>query len=352
MTPIKILVVDDSVVARMVISKALDKDPDIDVVDTATNGKIALRKIPNYDLDLVLLDIEMPEMDGLETLAVIKEKHPSLRVIMFSSLTERGSNIVLEALNLGADDCVAKPTSISSSDGVIEELRSTLAPKIKALCNRAETNQKIHTSYTPRIKFAPNKIYEVLAIGVSTGGPKALAALLPTLPASFPIPIVIVQHMPPVFTKSLAERLDKDSALSIREAQQGDKLTAGQALLAPGGYHMVLQRMGSDVYVRLNQDPPEEGCRPAVDVLFRSVNKIYGDKTLAVILTGMGKDGLAGSKKIVASGGTLLAQDEATSVVWGMPGAVARANLASQILPPSALGPEIIKHVNQATVFR
>ena len=348
--PIRVLVVDDSVVARQLISQALDRHPEIDVLDTATNGRIALQKIGRLNPDLVILDIEMPEMDGLEALKQIKKDRPALPVIMYSSLTGHSSQKVLEAFTLGAEDCVAKPSSFKDKEEGMRRIEESLASKIIGLCRIGTSRPRMATPArrTEPQKRKKNHPIEVVAIGVSTGGPNALAELMPAFPADFSVPIVIVQHMPPVFTKTLAQRLNSVSALNIVEASPGDVLKPGTALIAPGGFHMALKKNMPTVEIITNKDPLEEGCRPAVNVLFRSVANIYGMSALAVILTGMGKDGLDGSTHIINAGGTLLAQDENSSVVWGMPGAVSRAGLPEKILPLNAIGPEIIRRVNKA----
>ena len=353
MPKIRVLMIDDAVVIRRLVSDVLNADPAIEVVGTAPNGKIGLAKLPQVNPDLVTLDIEMPEMDGLETLAAIRKTHPRLPVIMFSTLTARGATATLDALSLGANDYVTKPANVGSVAAAIEPVRDELVPKIKLFC-RHVLGPAALPGFVPagpagaRIAAPPRKPgakIELLAIGASTGGPNALAALLPELPADFPVPIVIVQHMPPVFTKSMALRLDAQSKIAVSEAVAGESLAAGHAYVAPGDFHMSLARHETAARLRLHQSPPENSCRPAVDVLFRSVAESYGAATLAVVLTGMGKDGLNGCEAIREQGGQVLAQDEATSVVWGMPGFVARAGLAEQVLPLDRIATEIIRRV-------
>ena len=347
---IRILVVDDSVVMRRIISKALEEEPLITIAGTAPNGAIGLKKIEQLNPDLVLMDVEMPEMDGLTALKWIKKTWPDLPVIMFSSLTGDGADTTLEALELGASDFAEKPSGARGLDESKALISSTLVPKIKAISRREKTtssSQRYPPRPAPAARPALNRVVriDVLAIGVSTGGPNALARLMPSIPADFPVPIVIVQHMPPLFTKNLAARLDQVSLISVQEGADGDVIKPGGAWLAPGGFHMVVEKSGSEVRLATNLEPPEEGCRPAVDVLFRSVADVYGANTLAVILTGMGKDGLAGSRQIIEKGGRLLAQDEASSVVWGMPGSVAKAGLPEKIVPLDQMGFEIVSRV-------
>ncbi len=352
MPKIRILVVDDSVLVRRMMSNMLSEDSALDVVGTAANGNIALAKIPQVNPDVIILDIEMPEMDGLETLAAIRKIYQHLPVIMFSALTERGAITTLDALALGATDYVTKPTNMSSKEAALEDIRQQLIPKIKAFCAGIVGKQRIairppvaQIPQLPTIPRSDRSLVKIVAIGLSTGGPEALATLLPQFPANFPVPVVIVQHMPPVFTKRLAERLNQKCQIRVAEGTNGDILEAGKAWLAPGDFHMVVEREGTHVLIHTHQDPPENSCRPAVDVLFRSVVKTYGAGTLGVVLTGMGQDGLNGCQCIREAEGQILIQDEATSVVWGMPGMVAHAGLADQILPLNQLASAIISKV-------
>jgi two-component system, chemotaxis family, protein-glutamate methylesterase/glutaminase len=346
---IRVLVVDDSVVIRRLVTHALEEDPAIEVVGTASNGAIGLQRIPQLNPTLVTLDIEMPEMDGLEMLRRIRREYPQLRVIMFSTLTERGAATTLEALSLGADDYVTKASNEGSLDRSMARLREELLPKIKQFFHFPN-----HASVQPEAKPAPaispartgvrsNARPEVVAIGVSTGGPTALGSILPELPAEFPLPVLVVQHMPPMFTRLLAERLHATCHLPVAEAGQGERIAAGKILIAPGDFHMKVKPSGGGVRVSLDQSPPQNSCRPAVDALFASVGEAYGGAAIAVILTGMGQDGLQGTQILKARGATVLAQDEASSVVWGMPGAVVSAGLADRVLPLDQVIPEILR---------
>jgi len=340
---IRVLVVDDSVVVRRVISDALAGDPDVVVAGSAPSGRIALAKIPQVNPDLITLDIEMPELDGLQTLVALRKDYPRLPVIMFSTLTRRGATATLDALAAGASDYVTKPTGLAGP-AVPAFIRAELLPRIKALVARPRPAVRSAAPPAPRGVPAPRRPgrpIEVLAIGVSTGGPNALADLLPTLPETFPVPVLIVQHMPPMFTRLLAERLDSQCALHVVEAQAGDLLEPGGVWIAPGDNHMVVRREGLTVRIATHQGPHENSCRPSVDVLFRSVGEVYGDGVLAIVLTGMGQDGLLGCERLHEAGARILVQDEATSVVWGMPGFVANAGLAEAVLPLDALGPAI-----------
>jgi two-component system chemotaxis response regulator CheB len=347
---IRVLVVDDSVVIRRLVAHALEEDPRILVVGAAANGSIALSRIPQLNPDVLTLDIEMPEMDGLETLRRLRRDYPQVRVIMFSTLTERGAAITLEALSLGADDYVPKASNEGSLDRSMARLRHELVPKILQLFRFSGTNGAAAPRATWRATAAPAPPRpaaamkpEVVAIGVSTGGPPALEKVLPVLPRDYPLPILVVQHMPPMFTRLLAERLDGLCALEVKEAAQGDPVEPGRVLIAPGDYHLKVAAAGAGrVQAVLDQSPPLNSCRPAVDALFASIGEVYGGAALAVILTGMGQDGLRGAEILKARGAAVLAQDEATSVVWGMPGAVAQAGLADRVLPLDQIAPEIL----------
>lgn len=355
MNKIRVLVIDDSVVVRRFLTNMISADPELEVTGAAANGRIGLSKIQQNNPDIVVMDVEMPEMCGLDALREIRRAWPLLPVIMFSSLTQRGAAVTLDALELGANDYVTKPTQVGSIDQAQQQIRDDLIPKIMALCGRdrriarsigttpfpspPEVNDRVHAA-----NLSPRRI-EVVAIGTSTGGPNALATVIPDLPADFPVPILIVQHMPPFFTAALADRLSSKSAIKVREAAQGDQLKPGRAWIAPGDHHMVIRKSEGSIVIELNQGPRENSCRPSVDVLLRSVAAAYGSSTLAVVMTGMGQDGLLGCEMVHKSGGTIYAQDEATSVVWGMPGFVARAGLAERVLPIDCLGAAITSRV-------
>jgi two-component system chemotaxis response regulator CheB len=350
--PIRVMVVDDAVVVRRLVTNVLERDPTITVAATAANGRIALQKLERVNPDLVVLDIEMPEMDGLAALESIRARRPRLPVIMFSTLTERGAAATLDALARGASDYVTKPSNTGSFDVAAGQIEAQLVPKIKALCGRTGVRPARGTGSprpTPPVRLAapsssPAPVTAVV-VGVSTGGPTALLDVVPRLPRDFPVPILIVQHMPPTFTRLLAERLDARSAITVVEAQDGGPVTAGSVVIAQGGRHMALAGRAGRLSIRLTGDPPENSCRPAVDVLFRSAAGLLGAGVLAVVLTGMGHDGRAGGEVIARAGGSVIAQDEASSVVWGMPGSIARAGLASALLPLDQIAPEIIRRV-------
>jgi two-component system, chemotaxis family, protein-glutamate methylesterase/glutaminase len=347
-SPIRILVVDDSVVIRRILSDTLSKDSEIEVVGLASDGRIALSKIPLLRPDLVTLDVEMPVMDGLETLAELRKSNPKLPVIMFSTLTERGAAATLEALALGASDYATKPSNAGNPTVAIERIQNELIPKIKALCSRRSAPQAARTppkrtTVAPHAR--PNRPFDIVAIGTSTGGPNALAEVVPQIPKDFPLPIVIVQHMPPIFTRLLAERLAGRSTIGVEEGAAGTVLRPGHAWIAPGNFHMTVTRSGGKGQISLNQGAPENSCRPAVDVLFRSVAAAYKANVLGVVMTGMGADGVRGSECIRDAGGEVIVQDEATSVVWGMPGLVYAAGQADGVYPIDKIAPEITRRV-------
>jgi two-component system chemotaxis response regulator CheB len=355
MRKIRVLVVDDSVVIRRLLTDILSQDPEIELAGTAPNGRIALAKLPQVNPDVVTLDIEMPELDGLGTLPELRKAYPKLPVIMFSTLTERGALATLDALARGATDYVTKPANVGSVAAGIQSVKDQLIPKIKALCPDAQSPKapcKIPLApplSAERLTGRLPQRCDVMVIGSSTGGPQALATVLKKLPADFPTPLVVVQHMPPVFTHHLATRLNQESALAVREASDGETLQPGQVLIAPGNFHLELRRQGIAVKTVVQQSPPENSCRPAVDVLFRSAARLFGPHCLAVVLTGMGQDGLRGAEHIVRAGGAVVAQDETSSVVWGMPRAVAEAGLAHSVLPLDSIPDELLR---RATVGR
>ena len=352
---VRVMVVDDSVVIRRLVAQALEQDSMLEVVGTASNGAIGLQRIPQLNPDVITLDIEMPDMDGLEMLRRVRREFPKLRIIMFSTLTERGGVKTLEALTLGADDYVAKASNEGSLDRSMIRLREEMIPKIKQFFRQSAEERVAPRTETLSLPAAPSNWRnplasqrekprpEVVVIGVSTGGPTALGDILPRLPADFQLPILVVQHMPPLFTRLLAERLNSTCQLPVCEAFQGCAVEPGKILIAPGDFHMKLAKDGAAVRVCLDQSPRQNSCRPAVDALFVSTGQVYGGAALAVILTGMGQDGLRGAEILRAHGAGIVAQDEASSVVWGMPGAVVNAGLADRVLPLNEIVPEILR---------
>ncbi|GAA2647752.1 protein-glutamate methylesterase/protein-glutamine glutaminase [Paractinoplanes durhamensis] len=381
---ITVLVVDDSVVVRRLIVDALGGAENIEVVGTASNGLLAQAKIDQLKPDVITMDIEMPQMDGIEAVRELRKRHKQIPVIMFSTLSAAGASATLEALAAGATDYVTKPSNVGSVNESIAAVRSELVPKIHALGGRRRVAPgappgrpsapaaPIRTrpgAAPPRAglppagppgrpgappsgapprpakRGTPGGKVDILAIGSSTGGPDALTKVLTGLPSDIAVPIVITQHMPPVFTKMFAERLDRSTPLHVVEAGDGMELQPGWAYIAPGDSHLVLHRRGTATLTQLSSAPPENSCRPAVDVMFRSVAALYGASAYATVLTGMGHDGRGGAKVLRDAGAEILAQDEATSVVWGMPGAVVGAGLADEVLPLERIAAHLINRV-------
>jgi two-component system chemotaxis response regulator CheB len=350
----RILIVDDSAVMRTLLRSVVCTDASLEVAGTAANGESALQAIEILRPDVVLLDVEMQVMDGLATLREMQARGHRAPVIMCSSVTQRGARVTIEALACGASDYVAKPAGQNGRDAAQRILAQDLIPKIRALTRRHQDAQLVNTvaSRLPKLAPAPTAASpspgkpSVVVIGVSTGGPAALEAVLPTLPHCFPLPVLVVQHMPELFTSLLAERLNARCLLPVREASEGAAVQPGTIAIARGNWHLEVlapaQRSASPS-LHLTQAPPENHCRPAVDVLFRSAASVYGGGVLAVVLTGMGSDGVAGCRVLRSAGSAVLVQDQATSAVWGMPGAVTAAGLADRVLPLGSIGPEILR---------
>jgi two-component system chemotaxis response regulator CheB len=380
---VRVLIVDDSAVMRKIIASALQKDPAIEVVGFAANGLQAIEAIKTYSPDVMTLDIEMPEMDGLTALREIRKTNKYLPIIMFSTLTHNGAQAAVMALTAGASDYVGKPaTSAGSVDGAFKVLETELIPKIIGLAKRVksrrarelnapdgslpgpgltpiprETTLVRSLKSTPAETSLPQSVIPVkpvqaICIGVSTGGPMALMQIFSQITTPLSVPVFIVQHMPPTFTALLAARLSAAGVMTIKEAEEGEIAIAGAGYIAPGGFHMTLEKSGTKTIIHLNTESPENSCRPAVDVLFRSAVEVYGGGLLAVMLTGMGYDGLKGCQIIATKGGQIIAQDEATSVVWGMPGAVAQAGLAHAVLPIEKMAEEIAFRSRKMTPTR
>ncbi|MGG5257730.1 chemotaxis-specific protein-glutamate methyltransferase CheB [Phycicoccus avicenniae] len=348
---ITVVHVDDSPTVRRIVGEALRGLPGVELGGQAVNGREGLALIDEVRPDAVVLDIEMPVMNGIETMRELHRTRPALPVIMFSTLTERGARATFDALAAGARDYVTKPSSQSGLVESVATIRRELGERLVALCPPREpapeaperprarpTGRRtgpVATVPRPGSGLASDHSgrVDVLAVGASTGGPEALGVFLEGLPRGLAVPVLVVQHMPPVFTRLLAERLDRSTELSVHEAVDGEPLRPGVVHVAPGDRHLTVVGSPAAPSVALTDAEKEHHCRPAVDVLFRSLATVFGRRTLAVVLTGMGADGAAGAGEIAGSGGIVLAQDEATSVVWGMPGAVVSAGHASRVLP-------------------
>lgn len=368
MKKIRVLLVDDSAVIRKVLGDLISSDPELEIVGTAANGKLALQQLALLNPDIVTLDIEMPEMDGLQTVQEIRKTGSNVPIIMCSSLTATGATHTLDALAFGASDYVTKPSShgANTREVIGEELirkikglagpgaREAHPPRPSEVGSRPQVARPSKTTTIIELSDAPATTApsqpNVVAIGVSTGGPNALQEVLPLLPANLSVPVLIVQHMPPLFTKLLAERLNATSKLPVVEATDRQEVKAGYIYLAPGGLHMEVKRLLGRTLIQLHEGPPENSCRPAVDVLFRSVASVYGPSALAVMLTGMGQDGLIGCQNIKAVGGSIIAQDRESSAVWGMPGAVVEAGLATSVVPLRSIAASITSAVSQRVI--
>lgn len=396
------LVVDDSAVVRRMIRGALEADPELEIVAEAPNGREGILRIREHGPDAVVCDVEMPEMSGIETVQELRRHWPKLPVVMFASPNRESAHVTLEALHAGANDFVTKPSAAAGTAmaAVMEQLRNDLGGKLKALVHgpgdlSAVARAAVRYAPPPRdeapipvvpspptptapipaaaplivqsrppsrpaiqpprpVVAAPRPVAprpvrhgrcEAVLVAVSTGGPNALAEVVPRLPRDLPVPVLIVQHMPPVFTRLLAERLAAKSALAVVEAAQGDEVRTGTVLLAPGDHHLTVRREGATVRCALNREPPENSVRPAADVMLRSAAEVWGGNVLVVVMTGMGQDGLLGAMQLHGLGAPVLVQDEASSVVWGMPGAVSKAGIAERQVPLGQLADAISSRV-------
>ncbi|HNQ92997.1 MAG TPA: chemotaxis response regulator protein-glutamate methylesterase [Alphaproteobacteria bacterium] len=383
-TPIKVMIVDDSAVIRGFLGKLLENDSDFEILNTAANGQIAVDRLKKDKHDIILLDVEMPVMDGLTAIPLLMAAQPNVKIIMCSTLTTKNAETTLKALALGAVECIAKPSTTQDMYSK-DTFRNILIHTVKEIAgirnpipqaaptSRPTSSTTAPTSATPAtsrpaaaepqnstaptytslnragktVKLLPaDKGFsgkpDLLAIGSSTGGPNALFALIPHL-KGIQIPVIITQHMPPTFTRILAEHIQQQTGITAVEGEENMPLLPGRIHIAPGGYHMTFKKNGPSTVIHLDEGPMENFCRPAVDPMLRSAVKIYGQKIMTVILTGMGQDGMLGAREIVAAGGRVIAQDEATSVVWGMPGAAALDGTCSAVLPLQEIGPWLRK---------
>lgn len=337
---IRVMVVDDSAVVRGLVSRWVNEDPGIEIVGRSANGLLALSEIVKCSPDVVILDIEMPEMDGMTALPELLKLKPGVKIIMSSTLTRKNAEVSMKALLLGATDYIPKP---ESNRGITTSLdfRTELLRKIKAMVPRKAVRTTLPAGSTPSLRSFSSVAPRILAIGSSTGGPQALDKVLKDIaPAIANIPVVITQHMPPTFTVILAERLARASGRPAKEGEDGENIIPGTIYVAPGGFHMSLEQVNGAYVLSVKDGPLINYCKPSVEPLFESVARIYGRATLALVLTGMGNDGAGGATMIADAGGSVIAQDEATSVVWGMPAAALQAGACATVLPLDEIGPK------------
>jgi len=354
---LRVLVVDDSVLYRKVLSDVLSNIPGVEVVGTATDGRVALAKIPQLNPDMLTLDFDMPELDGLKVLEHVRIDHPDVKVVMVSTHTKEGAAITLKALELGALTFATKPRTenpLESKTALFDQL----APVVKEIISQIQPSQ--HSvghgpAISPVIDAAPERIIsraevgriQIVAIGISTGGPKALAELIPCLPQDLRVPVVIVQHMPSEFTAALAESLDQKTALKVIEAKDNMELKRGTIFIAPGGRQMKVVNISGKPMLEVNDDPPENHCQPSVDYLFRSISKVYGKHALGVIMTGMGSDGVLGLRLMKRLGAQVIAQDKQSCVVFGMPAEAINAGVVDRVVPLNHIANEIVRRVGE-----
>jgi two-component system chemotaxis response regulator CheB len=342
---IKVLIIEDSFLMRKIISEIISSDPELDVVGTAKDGPEGVEKVMTLSPDIVTLDINIPMLDGISVLEQIMRRKPT-RVIMFSAYSREGASSTMKALQLGAVDFIAKPSGEISVG--IDKLKEEIISKIKLAVGidllKYVKDTVAHAQ--PSVKASGSAIKKLVIIGASTGGPKAVLEVMQDIPADLSAVFLIVQHMPKGFTMSFAERIAWQSGVRAKEAEEGDVLLPGRAYVAPAGFHMTIEKERDQFKVKLNQDPPVNFVRPAVDVTMLSVADVFGKDVVAVVLTGMGKDGLEGVRKIKSAGGSVIIQDEASSVVWGMPRAIFKAGLADEVLPVAKIPTAILKYIN------
>jgi two-component system chemotaxis response regulator CheB len=361
---LRVLIVDDTVTYRKIVSEVLAGCPDVEVVGTAANGKIALQRLDQQGADLLVLDLEMPEMSGQAVLEELRRRKSPAGAIMLSAFTAQGAAATLAALETGAFDFVLKPSG-QSMEANVQQLRRELSDKLTAYARRHNVKQILYgkngnqgqcpaaANPAPRPPVSPPAAGppQVIALGISTGGPKALTEIVPQLPANLPVPLLLVQHMPPVFTKSLADDLNRRTQLTVREGVDGQPVHGGEIWIAPGGRQMKVQRQNDEVVLRITDDPPENSCRPSVDYLFRSVAEVYGGRAVGVIMTGMGNDGSLGCRRLKHCGARIIAQDAATCVVFGMPREPIETGVADVVAPLGRIAAEIARLAGQGAVL-
>ena len=351
---VKVMLVDDSAIVRGLVARILAEDPAITVAAQASNGEQAIAALARTPVDVVVLDIEMPVMDGLTALPGILKAVPGVKVIMLSSLTQRGATVTFQALRAGAADYIPKPSAGAEMSGaggfkreLVDKIKSLAARKLRPAAAALPASRPAAAPPPRPASIPPSGPVEVVTIGSSTGGPQALFDIFAKLRGVKPrVPILITQHMPPTFTGILAEHIAQTSSLVSAEGKDGEKIVAGRVYVAPGGKHMLAERKGAELVIKLSDAPPENFCKPAVDPMFRSVSSLWGNRAVAVVLTGMGSDGGKGGRVVAEAGGQLYAQDEATSVVYGMPAAAAQTGLCKAILPLGEIGDLIRKLVS------
>jgi two-component system chemotaxis response regulator CheB len=336
-TMARVMVCDDSAAIRGAITRMLESDPDVRVVAKVANGQLAIDELRRSKADVVVLDIEMPVMDGMTALPLLLRADPGVRVIMASTLTTRGADIAMRALRLGAADYVPKPSSIGTAGD--DRFQRELLEKVKGLARLRQRSPR--ATMLPAPRPAPLLSPRILAIGSSTGGPQALFTLVQGLGRQIGVPVVLTQHMPATFTPILAEHIGRLGGMPCAEAKDGETFVPGRIYVAPGDRHLMVEGRAGSMRARLTTDPPENFCRPSVDPMLRSACIATDGRVLVVMLTGMGRDGLAGTRQVIETGGCAIAQDEATSVVWGMPGAIAQAGLCHAVLPLPAIAAKL-----------
>lgn len=342
--PIRVLIVDDSAVARRIVATALEREGGFVVAGMAETGRVALDFLSHNTVDAVVLDLEMPELDGCAMLRELRRTNTLLPVLVFSSLTERGAKATISALFAGADDYLCKPEGPGGLSGSLAAIRAELVPKLRAVAQARRKSARHAGGRSPEPRALAHHHWgtAAIAIGSSAGGPQALSHVIGALPANLPVPVIVVQHMPAGFTKSLADRLNTMAPVTVVEAVHQQRLSPGVVHIAPGDQHLQITKQGEDSVIVLDRGPLEHGCRPSVDRLFSSASRVYGRSLLAVVLTGMGKDGLAGAADVRAAGGSVWAQDEQSSAVWGMAGAVVGAGLAERVWSLAEIGPALV----------